>query len=349
MLRPDLIIIGGGAAGLMAGCAAVEFGLKAVVLERKHKPGRKLLMCGNGRCNLTSDIPADDMLADFGGEMTSFLEPALSAFTPQDQIRWFARHGVPVMHTKDDKVFPRSEKASDVLYCLTDEMSLGKVPLCLNSPVQSIERDDELFTVNTANLSFSAPNILIATGGVSYPKTGSTGDGQQWAEKLGHSLFPMQGGLVGYEVQSCALSREVGARHPQVKVEVFSNNKSQFVSEGLLEVERWGLGGGAITNASRIITRGNLRNVHFEIDLGTGGKPVKVKPTQIRSIKEAMVTVGGVALDEIDPKTMQSKKCAGLYFAGEVMDVDGPTGGYNLSAAFASARLAVKSIGEARD
>jgi predicted Rossmann fold flavoprotein len=343
MAETDLIIIGGGAAGLMAGCAAVEFGLNAVVLERKHKPGRKLLMCGNGRCNLTSDMPADDMLPDFGGEMAEFLRPALTAFTPQDQIRWFARNGLPVMHTKDGKVFPRSEKASDVLYCFADQLSVGKIPLCLNTSVLSLEKKDDRFTVQTANFSLSAANVLVATGGVSYPKTGSTGDGQTWAEKLGHSLHPLLPGLVGFEVQPCALSREVGARHPQVTVQVFSNGKLQFTSEGLLEVERWGLGGGAITNASRIISRQNLKNVHFEIDTGIG-KPVKVKPTKIRSVKEAMVTVGGVSLSEIDPQTMQSKKCAGLYFAGEVMDVDGPTGGYNLSAAFASARLAVKSI-----
>ena len=217
----------------------------------------------------------------------------------------------------------------------------------LSVNAKRIEKTDDGFTVRTNTLSLSAPNILVATGGVSYPKTGSTGDGQQWAEKLGHSLYPLQAGLVGFEVQSCSLSRDVGARHPQVTVEIFSNNKSQFKSEGLLEVERWGLGGGAITNASRIITRSNLKNVHFEIDLGTGSKPVKVKPTKIRSIKEAMVTVGGVSLSEIDPQTMQSKKCDGLYFAGEVMDVDGPTGGYNLTAAFASARLAVKTIADA--
>ncbi|MFC1467762.1 NAD(P)/FAD-dependent oxidoreductase [Verrucomicrobiota bacterium] len=343
MGQPDLVIIGGGAAGLMAGCAAVEFGLRAVVLERKHKPGRKLLMCGNGRCNLTSDISTEEMLSDFGASMDDFLRPALSAFTPQDQIRWFARNGVPVMHCKDGKIFPRSEKASDVLYCFTDQLTDGKTPLCLNTSVQSIEKNDTGFTINTSSFSLSAPNVLVATGGVSYPKTGSTGDGQQWAEKLGHSLHPMLPGLVGFEVQPCALSRDVGARFPNVTLQVFANGKPQFTSEGLLEVERWGIGGGAITNASRIITRRDLQNVHFEIDLGSG-KPVKVKPVRIRSIKEAMVTVGGVALSEIDSQTMQSKKCPGLYFAGEVMDVDGPTGGYNLSAAFATARLAVKAV-----
>lgn len=345
-MSPDLIIIGGGAAGLMAGCAAAELGLRALVLERKHKPGRKLLMCGNGRCNLTSDISTEEMLADFGAPMDDFLRPALSGFSPQDQIRWFARNGVPVMHCKDGKIFPRSEKASDVLYCFTDQLTARKVPLCLNAPVQALQKTDAGFTVHSSTFSISAPNVLVATGGVSYPKTGSTGDGQAWAEKLGHSLYPLLPGLVGFEVQSCALSRKVGERFPNVIVQVFADGKPQFESEGLLEVERWGLGGGAITNASRIITRRDLQKVHFEIDLGAG-KTVKVKPTRVRSIKEAMVTVGGVSLDEIDPETMQSKKCPGLYFAGEVMDVDGPTGGYNLSAAFASARLAIKSIANA--
>lgn len=343
MAQPDLVIIGGGAAGLMAGCAAVEFGLRAVVLERKHKPGRKLLMCGNGRCNLTSDILPEEMLSDFGAPMDDFLRPALSAFTPQDQIRWFARNGVPVMHCKDGKVFPRSEKASDVLYCFTDQLTRGKIPLCLNTSVQSLDQKDGQFVIQTSSFSLAAPKVLVATGGVSYPKTGSTGDGQQWAEAFGHSLHPLLPGLAGFEVQPCALSRDIGARFPNVTVEVFVNGKHQFTSEGLLEVERWGLGGGAITNASRIITRRDLQNVHFEIDLGSG-KPVKVTPVRVRSIKEAMVTVGGVSLDEIDPQTMQSRMCPGLYFAGEVMDVDGPTGGYNLSAAFATARLAVKAI-----
>ncbi len=343
MKPTDLIIIGGGAAGLMAGCAAAENGLSAVILERKHKPGRKLLMCGNGRCNLTSDISTEEMLEDFGEPMIEFLRPALSEFAPQDLIRWFARNGIPVMHCKDGKIFPRSEKASDVLHCFTDRLAEGKIPLCLNTSVESIKKVDGMFEVETSTFSLKAPNVLIATGGVSYPKTGSTGDGQIWAEKLGHTLFPLRPGLVGFEIQPCSLARDIGARFPDTNVRVFSNGKFKFESEGLLEVEKWGIGGGAITNASRIITRQDLPKVHFEIDLDNG-KTIKVVPTEIRSIKESMVTVGGVSLNEIDETTMQSKKCDGLYFAGEVMDVDGPTGGYNLTAAFATARLAVKSI-----
>ncbi len=345
MGKTDLIIIGGGAAGLMAGCAAGELGLKALVLERKHKPGRKLLLCGNARCNLTTNISEDRMLQMFGDPVGRFLEPAIRGFTPSMLQRWFAAGGLRTVVKAGNKVYPHTERASDVLNLFTDLLRDKNVSIACSSTVQVVERTRAGFRVTTGNFEVEGRYVLIATGGISYPKTGSVGDGQEWAKTLGHSVKPYRPGLVGFEVDPKVLKGRVGKINGMVMVDVLSGDKKIAETRGVFEIEKWGIGGTAITDASRIMARRNLKDCTLRIRFENGSVE-EIKPLRTRPIKEAMVTIGGVALAEIDCRNMESKKCRGLYFSGEVLDIDGPTGGYNLQAAFSTARLAVADIGK---
>ncbi len=342
--NPDLVIVGAGAAGLMAACYAGEFGLSVLLLERKHRAGSKLLMCGNGRCNLTSDLAVDDMLAQFGDEVSPFISSAISEFSSADLQKWFKDNRVPVMRTNDGKVFPASERASDVVHCFTDKLRSAGVSLCLNTPVERIEKLDGVVKVITTNFSVNARKVLITTGGVSYPKTGSVGDGQRFSKELGHKVAPFRPGLVGIAWESKWLSDNFSARFEKSVVNIFDGEKKIGETCGLVECERWGLGGGAVLNATRILSRKNVRQPVVEIIIKGERTPIRIDNLRTRPLKEAMVTVGGVVMDEVNPETMESIVVPGIYYAGEVLDIDGPTGGFNLTAAFATARLAVKAI-----
>ncbi len=344
-----LLIIGGGAAGLFAGCLAGERGLGALILERKHKPGRKLLMCGNGRCNLTKDISSAQMLRDMGEPMTTFLAPALNACPPSAVQDWFQRHNVPLKRMDDRRVFPRSEQASDVVHALTDALRDTGTALCLNAPVERVERlageGAALFHVATAHFSLLAQRVLIATGGVSYPKTGSVGDGQKFAKALGHALKPYRPGLIGFVITHPWIDAHAGTTFEEATCRIFRKGQKLYEGRGQMDCETWGLGGAAAYNASRCVARQNLND--FEVEWQVGRDTVRVLNPETRPLKEAIVTIGGVPLNEVDPATMASRKCPGLFFAGEVMDIDGPTGGYNLTAAFATAALAVAEAARA--
>ncbi len=354
----DLIIIGGGAAGLMAGAAAGEAGLRAVILERCPKAGRKLLMCGNNRCNITSALPAAQMLADYGAPLTQFLEPAICAFPPSALRDWFHKNGLVTKMQRDKRVYPQSERAIDVHHLFTDQLAKHSIGLMLNSPVLAFQPLENGFRVTTANLELTSKYVLVATGGVSYPKTGSVGDGQKMAAALGHKILPYRPGLAGFNLPKHTLRPM-----DEVTLTIFADGKPVAETHGALEIEKYGISGPAVIDACRIISRRDLKNVTFEIR-GAGnpagqarradsarnpkgrqeGPPHTVKPDKPRPLKEAMTTVGGVALDDVNPQTLESKKVPGLFFAGEVLDVDGPCGGYNLQAAFSTARLAIRSI-----
>lgn len=345
MGKTDLIIMGGGAAGLMAGCAAGELGLKAMVIERKHKPGRKLLMCGNSRCNLTTNISEDRMLQMFGDPVGSFLEPAIRTFTPSMLQRWFAVNGLKTVVKAGNKVYPHTDRAADVLNLFTDLLRDKNISLACSSIIQSLEKTKTGFRVATDNFEVESSYVLVATGGISYPKTGSVGDGQEWAKRFGHAVEPYRPGLVGFEVEPQVLKGRVGKTYEKVAVDIVANGKTIAETRGVYEIESWGIGGTAITDASRIVARRQPKDFALQIKF-ENGQMEEVRPLRTRSIKEAMVTVGGVALTDVDPRTMESRKSPGLYFAGEVLDIDGPTGGYNLQAAFSTARLAVAAIGK---
>lgn len=344
MSKTDLIVVGGGAAGLMAGAAAGGLGLRTLVLERKHKPGRKLLMCGNARCNLTTNISGSRMLQMYGEPVAPFLEAAIQAFTPSMLQRWFSANGLKTVVKAGNKVYPHTERASDVLNLFTDLMRDRNVSLACSSVVKALERTKAGFRATTENFVVESNYVLVATGGISYPKTGSVGDGQEWAKKLGHCVEPYRPGLVGFEVDPKVLKGRIGKIYEKVAVDVMAGGKKVGETRGVYEIEKWGVGGTALTDASRIVARRNLKRYSLAVHFQDGGTE-EIRPLGTRSIKEAMVTVGGVNLGEVDGRTMESKKCPGLYFAGEMLDIDGPTGGYNLQAAFSTARLAVAAVG----
>ena len=413
-MNTDLVIVGAGAAGLMAGAAAAESGLRAVLLERKHQPGRKLLMCGNNRCNLSHAGAVEDLIAAYGDPVGEFLAPALHSFCPDTLRNWFARHGLSTIVHKDGRVFPRSEKADDVLHFFTDMLRDNGVPMTLNCPVEGVRSEASAFVTSSSRLELRSPYLLIATGGVSYPKTGSVGDGQRFAKRMGHRIAPYRPGLAGIELAESWLYSRDNTSIQDVAVSIISDGQVIATSNGEVLCESRCVRGSAIVNTSRIVARKELREYVLEVDLCPGVpepelseelterlgkrgirdasaalsgwvlpnavsrkfvrhvapdlctakespaavaaagirelartlKHWRLHPVKTRPLKEAMVTVGGVALEQIDPATMESRRCANLFFAGEVMDVDGPTGGYNLHAAFAGARLAVKSVAE---
>jgi predicted Rossmann fold flavoprotein len=389
------VVIGGGAAGLMAGACAAEMGLHCVVIERRHRPGLKLLLCGNNRCNVTHRASVEEMLDAYGEPVASFLRPAMAAFPPDELRRWFADRGLRTTVHEDGRVFPASEQADDVVHCFRDVFRDREIPLVHNCPVLGIERSGDSYRVRTMHFSLVAPRVLVATGGVSYPKTGSVGDGQRFARELGHRVLPFRPGLAGIELDACRLVQGQPVSLPDTEVGLFCGGTEVARTKGEILLDRVCARGPAMVNASRIMARENLRDVEFRVDLFPGletaalarrvvesahgrrgrkdSSPLspgevfaflasllppanspeakakllkdwRIPVRGVRPLKEAMVTVGGVDLADIDPTTMQSRRSPGLFFAGEVMDVDGPTGGYNLHAAFATARLAVSTI-----
>ena len=347
--RPvQLAIIGGGAAGLFAAATAARLHVGCLIFERKARIGSKLLMTANGRCNFTKDISADQMLADIGEPVASFAADALRRCPPSMIVGGFKARGLAVKRRSDGCLFPASERAADVVHVFGDLLRDSEVPLLTNCPVTGIQPMKNGFIVATRSFTVWASNVLIATGGVSFPKTGSVGDGQSFAAALGHRVEPCRAGLVGCGTRNRLVLARSGARYMRNSAAaVVVDGAVRFRAEGEVEVEPWGLSGAAVYNCTRWVAR-HLQNggVAWSLELELDDERIRVEDPVMRPVKEAIVTMGGVSLGEIDPATMMSRKVPGLYFAGEVLDIDGPTGGYNLSLAFATARLAVSSLSQ---
>jgi len=340
--RPvPLAIVGGGAAGLFAAAIAAERGVGALLFERKARPGAKMLMTANGRCNFTKDIPVARMLADIGDPVASFLRPALEALPPAKIAAGFKALGVPVKRMTDGRLFPASEKAADIVHALGDLLRERAAPIVSNCVVTGVRPEKDGFLVSTRTFTVAASNVLIATGGLSFPKTGSTGDGQDFARALGLRVEPCRAGLTGLEARLPPGFR-AGQRFERAWGRVTAGGATLYAWEGEVEVERWGFSGAAVYNCQRYLARTGRRDAQVELET-PAGRVALAHPTA-RPLKEAIVTIGGVARDEIDPATMMARRIPGLFFAGEVLDVDGPTGGYNLSIAFATARCAVLAV-----
>jgi predicted Rossmann fold flavoprotein len=354
-----LAIVGGGAAGMFAAAVAAERGVPCVLVERKARLGSKVLMTANGRCNFAKDISPEQFLNDIsrGGiaaRCAEFVAEAVRECPPRQICRGFQSLGVRTKRMTDGRIFPADEKAATIVHAFGDLLRDEEVPIITNCPVKEIaavKNGAARFTVIANSFSILAENVLLATGGASYPKTGSVGDGQRFAQALGHKLVPYRPGLIGLETRDEKVTRLAGRRFEDGAAKVFdASGRAVFEYRGEIDCERFGLSGAAIYNAQRFIE-------HYERERGTGngkrgiaveasftGMTVRLDKINPRPLKEAIVTIGGVDTREIDPHTMQSKIVPGLYFAGEVMDIDGPTGGYNLTLAFATARKAVASI-----
>ena len=338
-----LVIVGGGAAGMFAAAVAAERGVPCVLVERKARLGSKVLMTANGRCNFAKDISPEQFLNDIsrGGiaaQCAEFVAEAVRECPPRQICRGFQSLGVRTKRMTDGRIFPADEKAATIVHAFGDLLRDEEVPIVTNCPVKEIAAvrgGSARFAVVANSFSILAENVLLATGGASYPKTGSVGDGQRFAQALGHRLVPYRPGLIGLETRDEKVTRLAGRRFEDGAAKVF------------VDCERFGLSGAAIYNAQRFIEhwmreRGSAARLSAEVSFGR--ETIRLDSLRPRPLKEAIVTIGGVDTSEVDPHTMQSKIVPGLYFAGEVMDIDGPTGGYNLTLAFATARKAVASI-----
>jgi len=336
--RPvPLAIVGGGAAGLFAAAVAASRSLDCLVLERKARVGAKLLMTANGRCNFTKDIPSERFLADLGEPVAAFARAALAALPPAKIAAGFQALGVPVKRMRDGRLFPASERAADIVHAFGDLLRNDEIPLLTNAPVTDVVPLSDGFLVATRGFTIKARNVLLATGGISFPKTGSVGDGQRIAQSLGHRVTPLTAGLTGFN--HARVPRV--ARYEEGTASVRVDGTERYRWQGEVEFEPWGVTGAAVYNCQRWVARHRPRD--FEIELAFATERMTLRNPVARPVKEAIVTMGGVALDEVDPATMMSRRVPGLFFAGEVLDIDGPTGGYNLTLAFATARLAVES------
>ena len=336
-----LAIVGGGAAGLFAASVAANRDLGCLVLERKARPGAKILMTANGRCNFTKDVSAEQMLADIGEPVASFARPALTACPPSRIAAGFRACGVKTKRMSDGRLFPASGQAATIVHAFGDLLRDKGVPLATNCPVTGIQPVKNGFIVATRSFTLWARRVLVATGGLSFPKTGSVGDGQRFAEELGLAVEPCRAGLVGCDADDPALRARAGTRCERDAAAVVADGHELFRAEGEVEFESTGISGAAVYNCTRFIAR--ARPVRWDLELETDEGRHLVRHPRLRPVKEAIVTIGGVAMDGIDPATMESRLVPGLHFAGEVLDIDGPTGGYNLTLAFATARLAVNA------
>lgn len=262
-----MVVIGGGAAGLMAGAYAAEVGLRCVVLERRHRPGLKLLLCGNNRCNVTHEASVEELLAAYGDPVGGFLRAAISAFPPAALRRWFADHGLRTTAHEDGRVFPVSEQADDVVHCFRDVLRDREIPLVQNCPVLGVEPETGGYRVRSTHFSLLAPHVLVATGGVSYPKTGSVGDGQRFARDLGHRVAPYRPGLAGLELDICGVAQRQSVSLPGTVVAICCGGAEVARTSGEILLDRSCARGPAMVNASRIMARENLRDVELRIDL----------------------------------------------------------------------------------
>jgi predicted Rossmann fold flavoprotein len=405
-------VIGGGAAGMMAAIHAANFGVPVTVFERNERCGRKLRITGKGRCNVTNHCTRDVFFANVTGN-ARFLFSAWSRFDSAETERFFEEAGVPLKVERGNRVFPVSDKATDIVDALVRECRARGVRF-LHERVTGLKCEEGrvrgvLYGKNEEE--FDA--VILATGGASYPLTGSTGDGYHFAEAVGHTVVPPTPSLVPLveDGRFCASVQGLSLRNVELRVTDTVKKKEVFREFGEMLFTHYGLTGPLVLSASAHLSPMERGRYEISIDLkpaldektldarllsdfekyknkdflnalsdllpqklieplversGIDGrkkvnavtkeerksfltllKGLTVSVKGFRPIEEAIITKGGVALSEIDPRTMASKKVEGLYFAGEVMDLDAYTGGFNLQIAFSTAVLAGEGAAEA--
>jgi len=410
----DIAIIGAGAAGLLAAGSAAMLGAKVVLLEKMEKPARKLRITGKGRCNITNMKSLEEYLQEISPE-PRFLRQAFSSFFNQDIVDLLKTMEVDTKIERGQRVFPSSEKAWDVAEALIKWVKSLNVEIYNNSQIENIIVDEHIIkgvkVKNTKSELVDIVNsncVIIATGGKSYPATGSTGDGYKFAELAGHKIENLRPSLVGIETKT-VYSKAIGLNLRNVNATLWIDGKKSISEFGELVFTEYGLDGPIILRLSRLIIDSliNKKKVEISLDLKPALdhqkieariqrdisnsskmniatllkellpiqlidtfivilridplKPVnqlnikdkknlinllkdfRIEATNFRGWDEAIVTAGGVSIKEINPKTMESKIVNNLYFAGEVIDVDGNTGGYNLQIAFSTGWLAGNS------
>jgi predicted Rossmann fold flavoprotein len=404
----EVIVIGAGAAGLVAATRAAECGRRTLLVEKNRKPGVKILMSGGTRCNITHATDRRGIVAAFG-KQGPFLHSALAALGPDELLEMFHGEGVATKVEPGGKVFPVSDRALDVLRALERRLARSGAQLVLDEAVVGIDPDGAGFHVRTNRRSLSADKVIVTAGGQSYPGCGTTGDGYAWAKALGHTIVPPRPALVPLLSPAAWVHELRGVTVADVAVAIAEPNaKPAARRRGSFLFTHFGLSGPVVMDLSRVITerqpgtswqatcdfqptiQDEELTARLVAEASTAGKKAVVtivaewtprrlvealmklagiplerrvaelsraertalvqglKRTAIPiagslGFKKAEVTAGGVSLDEVDSRTMQSKQTPNLYLAGEILDLDGPIGGYNFQAAFSTGWLAGQS------
>lgn len=408
----DVAVIGGGPAGMLSAGRAAELGAKVVLLEKNPALGKKLLLTGNGRCNLTQiDYDARGFVEKLG-KNGRFFFTAFSAFGPKEVIDFFEEKKLPIKVEKNGRVFPISDDAIDVLSMLTKYLKDNKVEIITDAKVIGFEfANNRISGVKFNDQIIYADKFILSTGGKSYPVTGSTGDGYAWAKELEHTIILPTPALAPVKIKEDWVSDLQGLSLEKATINLWQNNKKQSSYDGEILFTHFGLSGPLIINVSKEIqallrngsvtielelfpkltapeldkklvlafqenNRKDIKNYFREIlsrkmldlilklaeidpdkklnfltkkerqKIVALLKSLKFTVFEVMGFEQAMITSGGVALKEIDPKTMHSKIVENLYFAGEILDLDGPTGGYNLQICWSTGYLAGENAGK---
>ena len=402
MEKFDVLIIGGGAAGLFAAVHCARFGKKTAVIEKNDIYGKKLLITGKGRCNVTNNCDVETVLRNIPTN-PRFMYSALNSFGCEDTMNFFEWSGVPLKTERGNRVFPESDKSSDIVSALVRECRAADVTFVKDEASELVINDGTATGVRCKNAELSGEKILVATGGKSYPKTGSTGDGYKFAEQAGHTVVTPKPSLVPIVTKEKEPSEMMGLSLKNVTLSVFKNDnpKPIFKEQGEMLFTHFGVSGPLVLSASSHIRDAcdgkytlcvdlkpalsteqldkrvlrdftEAKNRDFQNSLGKllpskmipvivrlsgidGSKKVNeitkeerlrlvgliknltFTVLKFRPLDEAIITSGGVCTNEISPKTMESKLVKNLYFAGEVIDCDAYTGGFNLQIAFSTA------------
>ncbi len=407
----DVIVIGAGAAGLMAASSAAEAGCRVLLLEKNHRPGVKILMSGGTRCNITHATDNRGIVEAFGTQ-GRFLHSALAAFSVDQTIDFFEGEGVLTKIEETGKVFPVSNKAADVLQALLTRLEHSGAVLAIEEPVRTVVRTGDFFALETPRRKLETARLIVTTGGQSYPGSGTTGDGYAMARDFGHTIKPPRPALVPIRIVENWLADLRGITLSDVQVTLAEAAKKLAQQRGSLLFAHFGLTGPVILDLSRHVS-GHPMPTHLRLlmdflpDLSESELETSLKELSVTSARKqlghvvapglprrlvemllaragfagdrrascitrdergrllqflkrfvlsvqgtlgfgkAEVTAGGVELAEVDSRTMESKKQPGLYIAGELLDLDGPIGGYNFQAAFSTGWLAGASAGRA--
>ncbi|MBQ3166575.1 MAG: NAD(P)/FAD-dependent oxidoreductase [Clostridia bacterium] len=394
------IVVGGGAAGMIAAYYAAITGSETVLIEKNEKLGKKIYITGKGRCNITNNCSPQEFLSNVVSN-SKFLTSAIFGFQPQDMVDLLECNGLPVKTERGNRVFPVSDKSSDVIKTLANMCKFAGVQILLNEAVERILTEEgSVVGVETELGSYRADKVVLATGGISYPSTGSTGDGYRFAKSLGHKIVPAVQALVPFKIKGDYCARLSGLSLKNVSLNTYVGGKLFSSQFGEMLFTHQGVSGPIVLTTSSLINRVDKKNLTMCVDLKpaldfetldnrllrdfdelknrtlknsldkllpSGLIPIIIERTGIPENKrnneitraerqrivqvvknftldfdclapftEAVVTAGGVSVGEINPKTMESKLVKGLFFAGEIIDVDAFTGGYNLQIAFST-------------
>lgn len=401
-------VIGAGAAGLTAAYFAAKNGNEVTVFEKNEKSGKKIYITGKGRCNVTHECTPDEFLTNVVSN-PKFLTGAIYAFSPERCVKFFEDGGLPLKLERGNRYFPVSDKSSDVIKCLEKYCKSAGVSFNFNEQVKKITLlHSTISHIITVKGEYSFDKVVVCTGGLSYPATGSTGDGYNFAREAGHHIVQIRQGLCGLNLKGDYFKQMQGLTLKNVNLSVFFGNKKIKDFFGELLFTHFGISGPTVLSASSIINRLDLKQVKLSLDLkpALGDKaldkrlirdfenyknktianclkellPValigetlkrsgisveqkvngvtkaqraaiisavknfEMNVASLRDFTEAIITAGGVDVKEINPKTMESKLVKGLYFCGEVLDLDAFTGGYNLQIAFSTGYAAGTNI-----